>query len=120
MTLTSLLNRSCVIERRAGTGATNSYGDETTSTVSTSTVCELQQRQRTESSVEGEVSQTDWLLVLPAGTLIAHGDAVTVDGLDYEVHGDPWRARNPRTQAESHVEATVRRTGAEDDEPAGS
>lgn len=58
----------------------------------------------------GEVARTEWLLVLPAGTPIGPGDAVTVDGDEYEVIGDPWQARSPLAGAESHVEATLART----------
>jgi hypothetical protein len=36
---------------------------------------------------------------------------VIVNDLVFEVVGDPWQARNPRTRLLSHVEATVRKTG---------
>jgi hypothetical protein len=77
------------------------------------TIGELQQTQRTEPVAEGELSVTTWLLVLPAGTVIDTGDGVIADGSVYEVIGDSWRARNPRTRLESHVECTIKRTGGE-------
>ena len=43
-------------------------------------------------------------------------DTVIVDGQEYELVGEPWDARNPRTRAQSHIEATVRRTRGADDE----
>lgn len=82
-------------------------------------MCELQQVPR--RSVSGEpaahpdVSDSLWLLVLPADTLIDTGDAVIVDGHRYEVSGEPWVARNPRTQAVSHIEASLRRVAAATD-----
>jgi len=117
--LDQLLNRTCVIETRVP-GGRDEYNNETDSVVEVSTVCELQQRQRTETGDRGEVSVTEWMLVLPASTDLSTGDTVLVDGDRYEVTGDPWQARNPRTQAVSHVEATVKRTSGVDPELVGS
>lgn len=75
---------------------------------------ELQQTRRDEPANEGELSVTTWLLILPAGTDVRTGDAVIADGSIYEVVGDAWQARNPRTQLASHVECTLKRTS--DDE----
>jgi hypothetical protein len=109
MTISTLLNRACTITHRS-TGATvDAYGSEIPATAATATVCELQQQQRTESNERGTVAEDVWLLVLPAGTTIAADDTVTVDGDVFQVHGDPWPVRNPRTQTIHHLEATVRR-----------
>ena len=78
------------------------------------TVGELQQTQRTEPGDAGETSDTRWLLVLPAGTVVNTGDAVIVDGEVYEVVGAPWPARNPRLGVASHIEASVRRTAGDE------
>lgn len=117
--LNQLLNRACIIETRAP-GGRDEYNNETVAVVEVEAVCELQQRQRTENGDRGEVSVTEWLLVLPAGTDVSTGDSVIVDGDRYEVIGDPWEARNPRTQAFSHVEATLKRTAGVDPEVVGS
>lgn len=115
MTLSALLNRSVTLIRRLPSVDTDVYGNEIPGEDLVETVGELQQRRREEPGGAGEVSETDWLLVLPAGTDLRTGDAVEVDGMLYELIGDPWAARNPRTGEESHVEATLRRTaGAED------
>jgi hypothetical protein len=97
-------------------GATrDEYGNEIPNEETLETVGELQQTRRAEPGDAGETSVADFLLILPAGTLLATGDTVTVDGQDYEVVGDPDRKRNPRLRLQSHVEATVRRAaGAED------
>lgn len=120
MSLAALLNRSCTIQQRTVEGTLNAYNSPVTVLVETVTVCELQQRQRTETTDRGEVSETDWLLVVPAGTSIGTGDTVIVDGDQFEVHGDPWPARNPRTRTMSHIEATLKRTAAADDSEVGS
>lgn len=114
MPLEQLLNRPCTLLLRDSTGETDEYGNAKTGTTSVETVCELQQQRRDEPDDQAETSDTTWLVILPAGTEIDTGDAVQVDGHVYELVGAPWHARNPRTQAESHVEATARRTaGAE-------
>jgi hypothetical protein len=75
------------------------------------TVCEIQQKARSESA-EGEPASADWLGVFLAGTAIDSDDKVEVDGIGrFEVIGAPCHARNPRTQQPSHIEATLRRTG---------
>lgn len=120
MTLTDLLNRPVTIIHRSASGSTDAYGNDVPDETLTATTGELQQVRRDEPGGEGETSRTDWLLILPAGTLLRTGDAVIVDGQEYELVGDPWIARNPRTRLTSHIEATCRRTAAADDEAAGS
>ena len=108
--LADLLTQTCTIVNRAAEVSVDEYGDETFTETATVTVCELQQRQRSEHGTAGEVSASEWLLILPAGTAIDTGDTVTVGDVDYEVTGEPWAARNPRLAAASHVECTLRRT----------
>lgn len=117
--LSNLLNRRCTIITRTASGDEDDYGNDLPGETVTETVCEIQQRQRDEPGDQGELSVTGWLLILPAGTLIRTGDSVVIDGgHEYEVVGDPWPLRNPRTQQESHIEASVRRTAG--DEETGS
>src|SRR5689334_17240639 len=113
--LATLLNRPVTITRRLPSSDTDGYGNEIPDEDTVETVCELQQQQRTEPGDEGELSSTRWLAIFPAGTDLRTGDAIEVDGATYEVFGDPWPARNPRTRAESHVEATVVRTAGSED-----
>lgn len=114
--LSTLINRPCTITRRLPSGAEDEIGNLIASEEVIETVCELQQQQRTEPTGQGELSDTRWLLILPAGTSLHGGDTVTVDDESYELVGEPWHARNPRTRTESHVEATVRRTAGPGDE----
>jgi hypothetical protein len=108
--LTQLLNRKAWLVRRSDSGAEDEYGNQTPTETTTEIVCEVQQRSRDEAS-DTDVSDTQWLGIFPAGTELDSGDAIVVEGLgEFELDGAPWPARNPRTQAESHVEATLRRT----------
>lgn len=114
-----LLNRECVITQRSFDGAEDRDGNITATVTTATTVCELQQQHRAETvgtrnqgapPDRGEVAVSDWLLIVPAGTDLRHVDSVTVDGETFELIGEPWAARNPRTATESHIEATVRRS----------
>jgi hypothetical protein len=108
--LSQLLNTPCVITRNLPGSTEDEFGNEIPQTDEIETVCELQQQQRSEPGNEGELSVTTWLLVLPAGTVLRTSDKIEIGGDVYEVEGDPWAVRNPRTQTDSHVEATVTRS----------
>jgi hypothetical protein len=110
VTIARLLSRRCTITRRSDSGTVNDYGDAVATETTVETLCELQQQRRTEPDQQGELSDTMWLLVLPAGTQVDTGDVVTVDGQAFELVGDPWPVRRPLTGRGSHVEATLRRT----------
>lgn len=111
MSLASLLNLTCTITRRTQAGAADRYNTPGQSTTTTTTVCELQQTSADENVTDRDAQASDFLLILPAGTAIDGGDKVTIEGVEYEVAGPPWAARNPRTQSASHVECRViRRT----------
>lgn len=113
MTLTPLINRPCKILTRVITGE-DDYGNDTHEDTVVDTVCELQQRQRSEDDGHNELSKTSWLLVLDTGETITARDAVVVDGDRYELDGEPADVWNPRTQLISHIEATVVRTSTEE------
>jgi predicted membrane-bound mannosyltransferase len=114
LVISALLTRPVTITRRTATGPADDYGNATTVPTTVQTVGELQQRSRAEPGDQGETSDTGWLLVLPAGTDLDTSDTVTIAGQSFEVTGDPWHARWPRTGLESHVEATLRRVTGPD------
>lgn len=119
--LAALLTRPVtIIHRTAGAGAgADEYGNPIPAETTVQTVCELQQTERAavnEPAGRGELSDTHWLLILPAGTQIDTSDAIIADSRRFELIGDPWPVRNPRTGSESHVQATVRRTAGADDQ----
>lgn len=111
--LNSLINRPCKIVRRSPSGEIDEYGDEEPTEAIVDTVCEIQQRARDEDELAGELSDTLWTVFFLPGEQVGTGDQLIVDGQVYEFVGEPWDARNPRLQAASHIEATVRRTGPE-------
>lgn len=117
MSLVTLLNRPCLLVQRSASGDLDRFGNPKRDETTVATVCELQQQRRTEAGDAGELSDTTWALFLPAGTDVTTADTVIVDGQEYELVGEPWDARNPRTQVMSHIEATCRRTRGADDEP---
>jgi hypothetical protein len=109
--ISSLITRECSIIRRAESGTTDELGNDIPSEVVTASYWELQQRRRDEPSDQGELSDTTWDAFFRSGTDLDTSDSV-VDGPtgeQYELVGDPWEVRNPRTGVESHVQATVRR-----------
>lgn len=112
MTLSELITRPCTITHRSSGQQTDSYGNEIPTETTTTTVCELQQRRRDEPTGEGEVSSTDWVAFFLPGEALTTADRLTVDGETYELVGDPWTARNPRTGDVSHIEASVRKVGS--------
>lgn len=115
----NLINRPATLIQRLTSESTDRFGNKKRTEGTVEIVVEIQQKQRSETADEGETSDTTWNIYFPPGTDVNSGDAVVIDGSEYELTGDPWEARNPRTQALSHMEATVRRTAGPDDE-AGS
>lgn len=119
MSIQTLLNRPCQIVRRTASTTEDAYGNLIPDETITSAVCELQPRAQSQSSepgMLGEVSDTHWVIFLLPGETLRTGDSVIVDDETYEIVGDPWRARNPRTQQFEHIEAPARRTAGADDE----
>jgi hypothetical protein len=122
VTLAQLLNRACTITHRTAGEGEDTYGNEIPDSQEIETVCEVQESKRSlagrtsEPAAEGENSDADWMGIFPAGTPLGTADTVLVDGIGrLEVVGEPWAARNPRTQIMSHIEVPLRRTaGAEE------
>ncbi len=116
MSLTDLLNRPMTLVQRVDMGDTDDYGNTVPTETRVEVLGELQQISRDEPDDAGETSDTRWTLFLLAGTSVKTGDAVICDGETFEVVGDPWHARNPRTGVESHIQATLRRTAGTSEE----
>jgi len=110
MNISELLTRTCTLLLRETSGE-DAYGNEETETTELETVCEVQQAQRLEEPAEGEVSDTRWNGYFPVepGEALSTGDAVRATGIGVlELVGAPWVVRDPETQTDSHVEATLR------------
>jgi hypothetical protein len=115
MSLAELLSTPVTISRKIASGKTDEYGDEIPEVETVQAVGELQQQKREERGDQGEVSTTDWVLFLPAGTDIRTGDAVTIGVDQYQMVGDPWAVKNPRAGDISHIEASVRRVAGSEE-----
>jgi hypothetical protein len=112
VTISTLINRTCTITRRSSSTSKDDYGNVIPATSTVTTVCELQQQPRrsdSESEAHADLSDTQWVAFLLPGEQIDASDKITVDGQAFEVAGQPWPARNPRTQAVSHIEVNLRR-----------
>lgn len=113
MSVTRLINRPCtLILRSQAATVEDDYGTEIPGeTEEVETVCELQQIKRTEPPAAGETSDALYNCFFQPGTRCTTADAVRIDGLVYEMVGDPDIVRSPFNDRESHVHATVRRAG---------
>lgn len=107
-----MIGRQTVTVRRP-TPTTNRYGDTVTGTTVTDTVvrgCAVSPRQSVELHGAGRdgviVGLTLWA---PPGTAIAAGDQVLVDGVSYDVDGEPgeWTSRGGRKRG---VQVALTRT----------
>lgn len=116
MTVATLMNRPCTITLRSTGTTEDDYGNLIDDEEFVDTVCEIQQKTRDEPEALGETSVTLWDAFFPAGTVTDTAASVDVEGLGvFEFVGDSWPVRNPRTQIESHVQATVKRVGPSED-----
>jgi hypothetical protein len=109
MSLAGLMNRPCSIVNVDTSGTEDVFGDvvyDETATVAT--VCYVEQRQAREQTAGANTQIEEWLVVLPAGTVIDGAARVVVADLTLEVQGPPWPVWNPRTQAVSHIECTAK------------
>jgi len=107
-----LINHPCTIVRRSQAEDADDFSGPTEDDPPTvETVCALQQRARTEPDGQGELSDTDWLLILKADEAIDTTDAVEIDGREFEVVGDPWPVVDHEFDTVSHLEVSLKRTG---------
>jgi hypothetical protein len=109
----SLMNRSCTLVRRTGSESYDELGNEIPSTEEVETRCAFQQRERSENA--DEISETSYLLVLPAEEAIDTSDAVVIDGVSYELAGAPAQIEDHLTGNISHIEATIVRASSAED-----
>lgn len=60
-----------------------------------------------EDLVNRETYTSDWILVVPPGTVIDANDTVEFGDDTFQVIGPPNRVWNPRTNSEHHIEARL-------------
>lgn len=105
-----MITRECILIQRVPTGSYDRFGNDQDLDATEDALCELQQRTPNERGDSGEVSDDEWRVFFLPGVDLSTASAVQVDGEVYELVGDPWVARNPRTGATSHIEVKARRT----------
>jgi hypothetical protein len=107
VTLGSLLVQAVTVRRNAA-ATTDAEGNTTRPAASDQTYRGRLGQQVTVETLTGgpRTEQTSWLLYLPAGAVIGPQDRVVVDGVTYEVDGQPYRALDG-AGAEHHVEARL-------------
>lgn len=106
------INRPCRLTRRTASGAKDERGNEVLTEVEVETVCEIQQIATDGDTASGLLATSTWQAFFLHDADVEAGDEVITldDGHGYVVDGEPWRARNPRTQTFSHIEAQLKRT----------
>jgi len=104
--LDHLLKRSGTLLMRAS-GPPDEYGDPTDTEVARAVPCDIQQLSAREAN-EDAAQVGSWRAFLPASAADLTGwDALTVDGVTYELAGAPWPVFNPRLGVVDHVEAAL-------------
>lgn len=108
-----LLSQTAVIYSRSQTES-DSEGDVVTTTTERTVRCLLQRvesRAAAEEDFGRSLAVGEWVLFLEAGTPIDADDSVLVDGVRYEVEGDPDNVIDPLFGGVHHIEARLRRVG---------
>lgn len=103
---TNLLRRTATLLLRSA-GPPDEYGDPTSVVVSRDVPCDVQQVSAREA-LEAGLQIGTWRAFLPAEAAdLAGWDAMTVDGVTYELNGDPNPVFNPRLGVVDHVEVAL-------------
>lgn len=112
MSVLALMNVSCrILSRTADYGTTDDYGNPTFEVVPVAVSgCEIQQSASSEDH-DDDVQTSVFRVFLPPDVPVRGWDAIelTETGERFELDGDAWMVRNPRTGLLSHVEGIVRR-----------
>lgn len=108
MSLAALLTQPLTIHHRSTTGV-DVYGNETTGTTDTvDTTGYAEQTEAIEVTVDRETYVTNWLAVLPPGTVVNGNDWIVLAGHVLEVVGEPHILWNPRLGRYEQVECRCR------------
>ena len=117
-----LLKHTVLIEAVTQDGPPDAMGDPTEESTWSSFAGYVWQTSTSELGGNGVIVTEQWELALhrTAADAIHHGDRIIahgtlvdgepVGGETYEVEGEPWVARNPRTKAIEYVHARLRRS----------
>ncbi len=108
MSVERMMSIPCKVISEVPTGENDRHGDPITETAEVETRCALQQFRGEEHEQAGEVSDTLWNLYLPYETEIGSSAVIEVNGRQYEITGEAWKAEEG-SRSMWHIEALVRR-----------
>lgn len=106
--LSRLLTRPCTLVTRTP-GPADAYGDPSWVETQAASTCYAEQTTPSEPG-DPNYQGDDWRVVLAAGTAVDGLSAVIIDGQTFEVYGPPWVAKDPRSNADHHIELRARWT----------
>lgn len=109
MSLASICTRPVTIIHRARQAGAEAYGDDALVEVGReATRAHLHLRTSDEPN-PGEQSDiaNRWAMTMPPGLALGPDDLVEVDGITYELAGDPFPAWHPPTQRTHHYEVAL-------------
>ena len=109
MSLARLLNQPLSLSKMGGS-TKDAYGNAAPAVVGTPAqiVGYIEQKKSDEYLTDRDVAVTEYHLYVPSGTNVNQFDRVTYGGVTYEIDGAPWQVYNPRTQAVSHLQASLK------------
>jgi hypothetical protein len=108
VSLLGLLTQPLTVQHRSATSK-DEYGNDVITTTSTVGINGyVEQTDAQEVTVDRETYQTDWLVVLPAGTPVDGSDRIVHGDRTFEVVGRPHEVWNPRTRSVHHIKARAR------------
>lgn len=99
-----------VVRVRSAPGGTDEYGDPVASTTSRTTLAEafVAPRETSEIVNRGRAGVIVGLtLFAPYDTDLVYTDQIEVDGVLYDIEGEPGRWRNPHTDWEAGIQAAL-------------
>ena len=115
MSVLELLSHpATIIVRTPDPANADEYGNPGSIETEFPTLAEIQQESATETNSDA-VETTTWRVFLPPDAPTRGWNALQIEdgsiegGSRFELEGDAWQVRNPRTGLISHVEARVRR-----------
>lgn len=109
-----LIRQDITVRRVTRTGAPDEMGDPTEEVTETvyPRAGYAWQTSRDDRTSNQDLQVEEWRCVLHRRLegLIDGTDRLVIEGIEFELDGPPWPARNPRTSRIEFLEATIRRT----------
>jgi hypothetical protein len=108
MTLRSLCTRPVVLVRRERVQSTEPYGDDELHDVErVDLLAQVHQRTTSETLVEQDTTSAGWVAMIPEGVSIGRDDVIEVDGVPFQIEGEPYHVWHPPTRSFHHWELSL-------------